>query len=373
MAKPVHYHAGNFPPVKIDWEQLIPLVGPANAAVARYDGALAAVVNPAVLMSPLTTQEAVLSSRIEGTRATMAEVLEYEAKGDTRDLTPEKRGDIQEILNYRKALKRAEVMLAEFPLCLRIVKEAHTILLDGVRGAGKSPGDFRKTSNWIGLAGCTIETATYVPIGADKLPAALGAWENYLHADAPDRLVQMAVIHAEFEALHPFLDGNGRLGRMLVPLFMSQVGIIKKPVFYISSFLEANRDEYYERLLAISRDGDWTGWCLFFLKALKAQAEDNLEKTTQILDLYGSMRNKIADLTRSPYAAKAQDWIFSTPIFKSSDFTKASNIPFAVASRLLKQFRDNGMLTTLQEGAGTKPAVLAFAQLLNIAEGRVAF
>ena len=373
MAKPVHYHGGNFPPVKIDWEQLIPFVGPANAAVARYDGALAAVVNPAVLMSPLTTQEAVLSSRIEGTHATMAEVLEYEARGDSRDISPEKRGDIKEILNYRKALKRAEEMLAKLPLCLRIVKEAHTILLERVRGEGKSPGDFRKIPNWIGPAGCTIETATYVPIGADKLPAALGAWETYLHGDAPDRLVQLAIIHAEFEALHPFLDGNGRVGRMLVPLFMSQVGMIRKPVFYISSFLEANRDEYYERLLAISRDGNWTGWCAFFLKALKEQAEDNLAKTTQILDLYGAMRKNIAELTRSPYAAQAQDWIFSAPIFKATDFSEHSGIPGATARRILSAFRKAKIINQLSKAAGQKASILVFSELLNIADGRKVF
>jgi Fic family protein len=303
----------------------------------------------------------------------MAEVLEFEAKGDLPGITEQKRGDIKEILNYRKALKHAEEMLGQLPLCLRIVKEAHAILLEGVRGEGKSPGDIRKTPNWIGPAGCTIENATYVPVGADKLPGALGAWENYMHAEAPDRLVQLAALHAEFEALHPFLDGNGRLGRMVVPLFMWQTGLIRKPVFYISSFLEANREEYYERLLAVSRDGNWTGWCAFFLKALKAQAEDNLGKAMKILDLYSSMRKTMADITRSPYAANAQDWIFAMPIFKSPDFTKTAGIPFAVASRLLKQFREKGILKPLQEASGTKPAVLVFAQLLNIAEGRDVF
>jgi len=373
MPKPVYYHLGNFPPEKIDWEPLIPLLGPANAAVARYDGTLAAVVNAAVMMSPLTTQEAVLSSRIEGTQATMAEVLEYEAKGDKGDLSPQKKGDIKEILNYRKALRRAEEMLKDLPLCLRIVREAHAILLEGVRGEGRSPGEFRKTPNWIGPAGCTIENATYVPIGADKLPDALGAWEKYVHADAPDRLVQMAVIHAEFEVLHPFLDGNGRLGRMIIPLFLWRIGLIRSPMFYISSFLEANREEYYERLLAISRDGDWSGWCRFFLQAVKAQAEENIGKTTQILELYNSMKKEIAELTRSPYAVHAQDWIFSKPIFKSSDFTRSGDIPFAVASRVLKSFRDNGILTVIEEASGKKSAVLAFARLLNIAEGRKVF
>jgi Fic family protein len=212
-----------------------------------------------------------------------------------------------------------------------------------------------------------------VPIGADKLPAALGTWETYLHGDAPDRLVQLAILHAEFEALHPFLDGNGRVGRMLVPLFMSQVGMIKKPVFYISSFLEANRDEYYERLLAISRDGNWTGWCIFFLKALKAQAEDNLAKTTQILNLYGTMRKKIAELTRSPHAAQAQDWIFSAPIFKATDFSAHSGIPGATARRILSAFRKAKIVKQLSEAMGQKASVLVFSDLLNIAEGRKVF
>ena len=373
MAKPVHYHEGRFPPAEMDWEKLIPLVGPASAAVARYDGALAAVVNPAVLMSPLTTQEAVLSSRIEGTQATMAEVLEFEAKGDIPEMSERKKGDIKEILNYRKAMNRAEEMLGELPLCLRIVNEAHEILLEGVRGEGKAPGDFRKTPNWIGPAGCTIDEARYVPIGADKLPAALGTWENYLHEDAPDRLVQLALIHAEFEALHPFLDGNGRLGRMLVPLFMSQVGLIRRPVFYVSSFLEANRDEYYERLLAVSRDGDWTGWSVFFLKALKAQAEENLAKTTGILDLYGRLRQQVGTITRSPHGLKALDWFFAAPIFKATDFATHSAIPEATGRRILAAFRDAGVIKQMSQGTGQKASVLVFSELLNIAEGQDAF
>jgi len=373
MAKPVHYRLGNFPPKKVDWEPLIPLLGPANAAVARYDGTLAAVVNPSVMMSPLTTQEAVLSSRIEGTQATMAEVLEYEAKGGEGDLSPQKVGDIKEILNYRRALRRAKELLKNLPLCLRVVREAHSILLEGVRGEGKAPGTLRKTPNWIGPPGCTIENATYIPIGADKLSDALKAWEQYIHNDAPDRLVQMAVLHAEFEALHPFLDGNGRLGRMVIPLFMQQVGLIHSPMFYISSFLETNREEYYERLLAISRDGNWTGWCRFFLQAVKTQAEDNLVKTTQILDLYNSLKKQIALITRSPYAMHALDWIFSTPIFKSTDFGVKTDIPSATARRILSVLQKERIIDILTEPAGQKASVLVFSQLLNIAEGRKVF
>lgn len=211
----VQYHDGRFPPEsRLDWPQLIPLIGPAAAAVARYDGMLGATPNPDVLLSPLTTQEAVLSSRIEGTQATMGEVLEFEAGHEPESAA--RREDIHEVLNYRSAMRHAEEMMKKLPLCLRVVREAHRILLAGVRGEGKSPGEYRRVPNWIGPAGCTIEQATFVPVAADRLPDALGTWEGYIHAEAPDRLVQLAVLHAEFEALHPFLDGNGRLGRMLV-------------------------------------------------------------------------------------------------------------------------------------------------------------
>lgn len=369
----VHYHLGGFPPAELDWTQLIPLLGPTSAAVARYDGTLAAIPNAAVLLSPLTTQEAVLSSRIEGTQATMGEVLEFEAEGDTPGLSDERRADIHEVLNYRAAMRVAEKMLVEVPLSQRVIREAHKVLLSGVRGQGKAPGDYRRIPNWIGPAGCTIEQARFVPISADKLPDGMSAWERYAHADAADRLVQLALLHAEFEALHPFLDGNGRLGRMVVPLFMWQNGLIQRPMFYVSAFLEANRDEYYERLLAVSRDGDWTGWCRFFLGALKAQAEENQQKAAAILGLYERMKREVADLTRSQYAIHALDWIFERPIFKSSDFVASAGIPEPTAKRIVPAMREAGVLRVLVEASGRRAATLCFPALLNIAEGREAF
>jgi hypothetical protein len=227
--------------------------------------------------------------------------------------------------------------------------------------------------NWIGPAGCTVEQARFVPIGADKLPDAMSAWERYLHSDAPDRLVQVAILHAEFEALHPFLDGNGRLGRMLVPLFLWQNGVIQRPMFYVSAFLEAHRDEYYERLLAVSRDGDWTGWCHFFLTAIKAQAEENQRKAADILALYERMKRELADLTRSQYAIRALDWIFERPIFKSSDFVASAGIPEPTAKRMVPALRAAGVLRVLVEASGRRAATLCFPELLNIAEGREAF
>lgn len=369
----VHYHLGLFPPTELDWSQLIPLLGPTAAAVARYDGTLAAIPNAAVLLSPLTTQEAVLSSRIEGTQATMGEVLEFEAEGDAPNLSEARRNDIREVLNYRAAMRRAEKLLGELPLSQRVICEAHQVLLAGVRGHGKAPGEYRRIPNWIGPAGCTMEQARFVPISADKLPGAMSVWERYLHAEAPDRLVQLALLHAEFEALHPFLDGNGRLGRMLVPLFMWQRGLIQRPMFYVSAFLEAHREEYYERLLAVSRDGDWTGWCRFFLGALQAQAEENQQKAGAILGLYERMKREVADLTRSQYAIHALDWIFGRPIFKSSDFVASSGIPEPTAKRIVPALREAGVLRVLAAASGRRAATLCFPALLNIAEGREAF
>lgn len=370
---PVHYHLGQFPPAELDWQRLIPLLGPAAAAVARYDGTLAAIPNAAVLLAPLSTQEAVLSSRIEGTQATMGEVLEFEAEGASSALSEARKDDIREVLNYRAAVRVAEKMLAEMPLSQRVVRETHRVLLAGVRGQGRSPGEYRRIANWIGPPGCTMEEARFVPIAADKLPGAMSVWEHFLHADTPDRLVQLALIHAEFESLHPFLDGNGRLGRMLVPLFLWQSGAIQRPMFYISAFLEAHRDTYYERLLAVSRDGDWTGWSLFFLQAIKAQAEQNQRKASEILELYERMKHEVSELTRSQYAMLALDWIFERPIFKSSDFVASSSIPAPTAKRILRVLRQAGVLKTLVQSRGSIAAMLCYPDLLNIAEGRHVF
>lgn len=298
---------------------------------------------------------------------------EFEAEGNTQGLSEERRADIHEVLNYRKAMSFAERMLTDIPLSQRVIRGAHKVLLSGVRGEGKAPGEYRRIPNWIGPAGCTIEQARFVPISADKLPDAMSSWESYIHEDAPDRLAQLALLHAEFESLHPFLDGNGRLGRMLVPLFMWQTRLIQRPMFYVSAFLEANRDEYYDRLLTVSRDSDWTGWCKFFLGALKTQAEENQLKARAILDLYERMKLQVADLTRSQCAIHALDWIFERPVFKSSDFVTNAGIPHPTAKRILPDLREAGILRVLMGASGRRAAIFCFPMLLNIAEGRDAF
>ncbi len=245
---PVQYHVGKFPPQALDWNRLIPLLGPANAALARYDGLLTAMPNASVLLSPMTTQEAVLSSRIEGTQATMGEVLEYEAAGANDGIDPNKEADIHEILNYRRAMRQATKTMEKLPMCIRIVTDAHKTLLSGVRGHDKSRGRFRVIPNYIGVYGRPIEEARFVPIPPENLSRGVDRWEKYLHETAPDILVQLAIMHAEFESLHPFLDGNGRMGRMLIPLFLFAKKVLHQPMFYLGQYLESNRQEYYDRL-----------------------------------------------------------------------------------------------------------------------------
>ncbi len=373
MSKAVAYHSGAFPPQSLDWTRLIPDLGPTAAAVARYDGALSAIPNAGVLLAPLSTQEAVLSSRIEGTQATMGEVLEYEARAKHAKVSREREADIQEVLNYRRAMREAVALLHRLPLSLRVIREVHRVLMSGVRGEGRAPGEFRRVPNWIGPPGCSVEDARFVPISAGRLEAAMGRFEKYLHADAPDRLVQLAIAHAEFEALHPFLDGNGRLGRMLIPLFLWQHKLIQTPTFYISAHLEAHRDEYYERLLAVSRDADWTGWCRFFLGAVRTQADANHEKAEAILQLYEELKPQVTATTRSQFAAQALDWIFARPVFSSTDFIADTEIPPPTARRILNVIAEADIVRKIVPGSGRRPAVFAFARLMNIAEGRDLF
>ena len=373
MSNPVHYHYDKFPPRQLDWEKLIPLIGPASAELARFDGALSSLPNAALLMSPLTTQEAVLSSRIEGTQATMGEVLEFEAEENTADFSSEKKADIYEVINYRMALMHAVDMLESLPLCQRVVRESHKILMQGVRGKNKTPGQYRRISNWIGPHGSTIDTARFVPISADKLNDAMSSWEKYIHEEAADKLIQLAIVHAEFESIHPFLDGNGRIGRMCVPLFMYKKGFINSPMFYISAYFEANRDEYYDRLFAVSRDNDWTGWCNFFLKAVYEQAKSNHEKTLAILSMYNLKKIEITDITHSQYAIYALDFIFSKPMFKASDFYRHDSIPNSTARHTLRQLRDSNLLKLHRKSSGRRSAVYVFPDLLNLIEGYSAF
>lgn len=370
----VRYHLGEFPPQKLDWAALIPLLGPASASLAHYDGCLTVMPNVNVLLSPLITQEAVLSSKIEGTQVTMGEVLEIEAGGESERLTQAKREDTEEVLNYRRAMRACVSEMEQRPFSQHILRAAHALLMNGVRGRDMSPGSYRNNQNWIGTKGCTIENASFIPVSPEHLQAGMDEWERYFGNTAvPDALVQLAIIHVEFEALHPFKDGNGRLGRMLLPLFLFQRKLLSRPDFYMSGYLEANRDEYQERLRAVSRDGDWTGWCVFFLKGVIQQANENARKARAISSLYNRLKNDVTDLTHSQHSIRAVDFIFQTPIFTAPMFTNFSQIPKPTAARILSLLREKQLLISLREGKGRRAGVYAFRELLNLAEGKDVF
>ena len=361
------YVPNTLPLAGLDYASLISHIGPANAALARYDGLLQSVINPGVMLSPLTNREAVLSSKIEGTQATVDEVLEYEAG---LDFDSEKTKDIQEIVNYRRTLAIASDHVRDRPITLALIKQMHASLLDSVRGANKTPGEFRRDQNWIGPVGCTVEQASFVPPSPLQLLDHLQAWEAYLGGKDFDLLVQVAVVHAQFELIHPFKDGNGRIGRLLIPLFLYQKQALSSPMFYLSEYLEAYRDNYYARLQAISREGDWTGWIVFFLQAITQQAQANTNRVRQILALYERMKQQITDLTRSQHAITVLDALFDRPIFQSSDFVQRTGIPKQTALPILRKLREAEVLHSLREKSGRRSAILAFKELLNIAEGQ---
>ena len=368
---PVNYHYGQFPPENLNWAQLVPYIGPASLALGDFRGLLNAIPNADVLLAPLSAQEAVLSSRIEGTQATLGEVFEFEADGG-RHQPPERIQEIREVYNYRHAIHLAAQRLNDLSLGSELLKEVHSTLMKGVRGENKQPGEFKSLPNAIGPPGCTVETAKFLPIMPDKLDEGMTEWETFLRGDHLDSLVQLAMVHAEFEALHPFNDGNGRLGRMLMPLFLYERKLLSYPAFYMSEYLEAHREEYYERLLAVSRDGDWTGWCRFFLQALENQARENTRKARAILDLYENRKRWILEKTRSQYGVPSLDFIFRQPIFRSSDFGKDQGLTPRTARRILGEIRDE-LFVELVPASGSRRAILAYKELLDIVEQRQTF
>ena len=361
------YIPESLPPAGIDWESHIPQIASANRALARYDGILQAIPNPGLLLSPLLTQEAVLSSRIEGTQASLEDVLRFEAN-PREPIGDAALADIREIINYREALNVAVEALKARRLDTALICDLHRILLSGSRGMDREPGCVRTIQNFIGRD-AQIEHAIFVPPAPERVPGALEDWEAYLQREEKDVLVQLSVLKAQFELIHPFCDGNGRIGRMLVPLIMYEKGLIGSPMFYISAYLERHRPIYYERLLAVSRERDWNGWITFFLHAIEEQAGANGRKAKAILDLYDEMKRTVPEVTRSQYAVAAIDAIFGTPVFIPSEFYEQTGIPKKTANRILQQLREHDIIAVLEEGGGRRAATYIFPRLIAITEG----
>ena len=360
------------PLARIDWENLIPQIGAANRALAHYDGILYGLPSPQVLLSPLTTQEAVLSSRIEGTQVTLGEVLKFEAGEEVAEEA--KRQDIQEIINYRRALLIAERELKRRPFNLNLLLQLHGMLLDSVRGQNKGRGRFRTVQNFIGAPGASIEEALYVPPEPRLVVEYMDNWEKYYHAEERDPLVQLALVHAQFEVIHPFVDGNGRLGRILLPLFLHEKGILSRPMFYLSVYLDGHRDEYVALLRGLNGPESWNRWIGFFLQALIEQARQNGEKARGILALYERLKGEIIDATHSQYAVPLLDRLYRQPVFSSSTLVADRTMPSKpMVFTLLKRLREANILTLVREGSGRRPQILALSELVNLCEGKKVF
>jgi Fic family protein len=344
---------------------LTALVGRTNAILSRYDGLLESVTNPEILLSPLITKEAELSSRIEGTVATANEVYEAEAGAE---FEPEKNADIEEILNYRYTLRLATDAIKDHPISLQMIRMMHEELMRGVRGQDKNPGQFRETQNWIGPKGCSIEDATYVPPSPVRLRDHLESFEKFLEYDDPnlDPIVKTALVHAQFELMHPFDDGNGRIGRLLVPLYLAQIGSLVSPSLYVSAYFEEQRDTYTARLAEITAKGDWKAWITFFLEAVVSQAGTNLTLVREVLELYEDMKTRIAEATHSEQSIRILDALFDRPVFRSSELYEALGIQRQRATGYIRALKENKILHELRPASGSAPALLSFDALLEI-------
>jgi Fic family protein len=350
---------------KIDWQKVAIKISKASSTLAYYNGLLNSIPNPAIFLSPLEIKEAVLSSRIEGTITTVDEVLKYEV--DLKPKSLSKQDDIIEVLNYRKAVRYAKDWLKrEMPFNLTLICAIQNELIKESRGKDKHPGEIRKEQVWIGPKGCSIEEADYVPPEPLGLKIHLDNWIDYLNRTDQEIMVQTAIMHAQFEIIHPFCDGNGRIGRILIPLYLWQKGLIAAPMFYISEYFDENRDQYVDHLRRITHDHEWEGWIIFFLDAIRIQAKRNNEKATQVVELYKEMRNQIVELTKSPYAMKVMDALFTAPVMKTADFIKSSGLEPQSAHRMISKLKREKILHTIQKHSGRTSEILAFERLYQI-------
>jgi Fic family protein len=318
-------------------------LGEAESALGRLDGVSQLLPNPNLLVRPYVVREAVASTRIEGTRASIAEV--YDADASDAALPP----DLEEVVNYVRATEHAVARLVDLPLSMRLVREAHEILFDGVRGRDRQPGRLRTTQNWIGPATSTIERATSVPPPPDAIGAALDDWERFVndHSPALPVLAQCALMHYQFEAIHPFLDGNGRVGRLLIVLFLIERRRLTRPVLYVSPYLERHRDTYIGHLQAIHEHGDADPWIAFFCQAVADQAGDAVERARRLVELRENYRRRV------PTQANAQalvDVLFEAPVLTSRIVEQHLDVTRPTALRLLQQLASAGVIAARPSG-----------------------
>lgn len=364
----VHYHEGKFPPINIDYGKIVQPLLKATDALARYDQELSSLHNPELFLAPLRNQEAVLSSRIEGTISTMDEILEYDSnEEDESKPIANVRADVLETILYRRTLYYAQAEIEDGrPLNSTLIRSMHQMLLSLGRGATKSPGAYKQEQNYIGEV--SSRQISYIPISPEKLDEGLDRLFQYIANSEHPEIIRTGFAHIEFEALHPFKDGNGRIGRMLITLILWSSGIISSPHFYISRYMEENKASYIKRMREVSESNDWEGWAIFFLEAVEAQANYNLEAARKTRGLYESMKPIFIEITSSKHAIPILDAIFTYPIFRNQRISLTAKVAPANVNRFTKALlADNrGLLRIVTEAAGSRPATYAFEPLLKL-------
>lgn len=363
----VDYHYAQFPPQELDYERLITPLGKATDALARFDQVLKDLHNSEFLIAPLRNQEAILSSRMEGTVSTMDEVLQYEADHDDDDDDKEAdvRADIIETILYQRSLKLAQKVIEEGQsISPWLIRGLHQKLLAFGRGADKSPGEFKKEQNY--LVDKTKRKVLFIPVSPERLQSGLDDLFSYIEDSHQQILIKAAISHLEFEALHPFQDGNGRIGRMLITLMLWNSGVISSPHFYISGYFEEHKDLYVDTMREVSENGDWTSWCVFFLEAVEKQAIRNLTIAESIKALHDNMKVVFREKLASRYHDRALEFVFTNPMFRNNKFTTGSGIPPSTAYTFTKTLIEGRLLRTVQEASGRRPALYAFEPLMQL-------
>lgn len=330
--------------------ETIKLQEQASSGLARLDGLSYFLPNPDLFISMYVKKEALLSSQIEGTQASLEDLFEHE-----RGMTVENINDVEEVVNYVKALNYGIERLKILPMSVRLIKELHEIVLKDSRGHNKTPGEFKRTQNWIGPANSTLHNAAFIPPSPEDAVTAMSDLEKYMHEESPySELINCALIHYQFETIHPFLDGNGRVGRLLITLYLYWKGVIEKPLLYSSYYLKKHRQEYYDRLMMVREKGDYEQWVNFFLKAMIEASESAAVNTKKILALQNKDQALLwKEKLSSPLAIVLLDRLFYTPVIAISDVEKQFNISYPTASNLVNQFVAIGIL---KETTGKKRA-----------------
>lgn len=342
LLHPTGYHAfiPALPPLDLPLDRdLVLALSRADAALGELSGLGRQLPNPHLLIDPLMRREAVLSSRIEGTRASLSDVFLSEA-GQPEQSSADA-ADVREVLNYVAALEHGLARLSELPLSLRLVNEIHAKLMTGVRGDFATPGEIRRSQNWIGPAGSTPVTAPYVPPPADELPGLLSAWEKYLHVrEALPDLVQCALMHEHFEALHPYLDGNGRVGRLLITLFLVERGRLSQPLLYLSDFIERHRADYYALLQRVRTHGEWNAWIIYFLTGVEETSRDAISRIRRLTDL----REQLLREVRGKGAPELLSRLFVRPTIGVKEAARVMGVSEPTANKLLALLAGQGHL-----------------------------